>query len=49
MNFPIPVLDHWQKVQYGKPVKVIKLPTDLTGKDEVVIEGKELDDIFMLF
>jgi hypothetical protein len=45
MNIPLPVLGHWQKVQYGKPVKVIKLPIDYTGKNEIILEEKGSDAV----
>jgi hypothetical protein len=35
MNIPLPKSGHWAKVQFNKPVKIEKLPTDYTGTDKV--------------
>jgi hypothetical protein len=45
MNIPIPAMGHWQKIQYGKRVKVTKLPTKFEGKDEITLDEKKPGDI----
>jgi len=44
MNIPIPAMGHWQKIQYGKKVTVIRLPEKFDGKDEIILQGKGSDD-----
>jgi len=44
MNIPIPAMGHWQKIQYGKPVIVTKLPKKYEGKDEITLDEKREDD-----
>jgi hypothetical protein len=45
MNIPIPALGHWQKIQYGKPVNIFKLPNNYTGENEIIIEEKGTNDV----
>lgn len=45
MNIPIPAMGHWQKIQYGKPVIVTKLPKKYEGKDEITLDEKVAGDI----
>ena len=33
-------MGHWQKVQYGKSITVIKLPEKYEGKDEIILIEK---------
>ena len=40
MNIPIPQIGHWQKVQYGKKVEVIKLPSNNNGENEISLSPK---------
>jgi hypothetical protein len=42
LDIPLPQLGHWQKLQYGKKVKIIPLPTDFKGEETItLIERKE--------
>lgn len=41
MHIPIPNMGHWQKIQYGKHVSVIELPSDYTGNDNYTLESIE--------
>jgi len=45
MNIPMPAMGHWQKIQYGKPVIVTKLPKKYEGKDEITLDEKKPGDI----
>jgi hypothetical protein len=40
MNIPLPQMGHWQKVQYGKSVRIPKLPDKFEGKDEIILGEK---------
>ncbi len=47
-DIPIPLLGHWQKIQFNKKVKVIPLPKDFKGEDSIIlneIETKENEEI----
>ena len=43
MNIPLPPQGHWQKVQYGKKVEVIRLPSNYNGVNEVCLLPKAMD------
>lgn len=45
MNIPLPANGHWQKVQYGYKVTPIKLPEKYTGKDEVTLDERGVNDL----
>lgn len=45
MNIPLPPMGHWQKVQYGHRVTLISLPEKYTGKNEVTLDERGLNDI----
>jgi len=45
MNIPIPAIGHWQKIQYGKPVIIAKLPKKSEGKDEITLDEKKAGGI----
>lgn len=40
-EIPLPLLGHWQKIQYNKEVKVIPLPKDFKGEDSITLNGGE--------
>jgi len=44
MNIPLPEMGHWQKIQYGKEVKVPKLPEEFEAKDEIILGEKGEND-----
>ncbi|MFN8240734.1 MAG: hypothetical protein U0X39_08295 [Bacteroidales bacterium] len=44
MNIPLPEMGHWQKVQYGKKVKIPKLPEKFEGEDEIILGVKGEND-----
>src|SRR4051812_46133130 len=44
MDVPIPKAGHWQKLKFGKSVKIEALPADYTGQQEVTIHGGEEKD-----
>jgi hypothetical protein len=44
MKIPIPAMGHWQKIQYGKKVTVIRLSESFEGKDEIILHEKGSDD-----
>jgi hypothetical protein len=45
MNIPLPPNGHWQKVQYGYKVTPIKLPEKYTGKNEVTLDERVLNEV----
>ena len=45
MNIPLPPNGHWQKVQFGYKVTPIKLPDKFTGKNEVTLDERGLNDL----
>lgn len=40
LSIPLPELGYWQKVQYGKKVKIIPLSKDFKGEDTVVLSER---------
>lgn len=36
-DIPLPLLGHWQKIQYNKKVPVIPLPKDFKGEDSITL------------
>lgn len=40
LGIPLPELGYWQKIQYGKKVKIIPLSKDFKGEDTVVLEER---------
>lgn len=40
-EIPLPLLGHWQKIQYNKKVKVIPLPKDFKGEDSITLNKGE--------
>ena len=40
-EIPLPLLGHWQKIQYNKEVKIIPLPKDFKGEDSITLNGEE--------
>lgn len=44
MNIPIPNMGHWQKIQYGKSVSVIELPSNYTGNQNYTLEYREMSN-----
>lgn len=38
MNIPLPKSGHWQKIDHGKQVRIIELPNDYSGENEVTLE-----------
>jgi hypothetical protein len=36
-EIPLPLLGHWQKIQYNKKVPVIPLPKDFKGEDSITL------------
>lgn len=40
-EIPLPLLGHWQKIQYNKKVKVIPLPKDFKGIDSITLNKGE--------
>jgi len=45
MNIPLPPNGHWQKVQYGYKVTPIKLSEKYTGKHEVPLDERGVNEI----
>ena len=45
MNIPLPPYGHWQKVQYGYKVTPIKLPEKYSGKDDVTLDERGVNDL----
>lgn len=41
LNIPLPQLGHWQKIQYGKKVKIIPLPKDFKGEETVILNERK--------
>lgn len=41
LNIPLPELGHWQKIQYGKKVKIIPLPKDFKGEETVILNERK--------
>lgn len=45
LDIPLPQLGHWQKLQYGKKVKIIPLPKDFKDEETITLnERKEETD-----
>lgn len=44
MQIPLPPMGHWQKVRSGIHVKRIKLPDKYSGKNEVTLDERGLED-----
>lgn len=46
LDIPLPQLGHWQKLQYGKEVKIIPLPKDFKGEETITLNerNEETDD-----
>ena len=40
-EIPLPLLGHWQKIQYNKEVKIIPLPKDFKGEDSITLNKGE--------
>ena len=40
-DIPVPLLGHWQKIQYNKKVTVIPLPKDFKGEDNITLNKGE--------
>lgn len=40
MKIPLPLYGHWQKIRYGKPVTVLKLRDNYSGKDVIILNEK---------
>jgi hypothetical protein len=43
MNIPVPKAGHWAKVRVGKPVRILKLPSDFSGDNEVTLKIRSQD------
>ncbi len=43
-DIPVPLLGHWQKIQYNKKVKVIPLPKDFKGEDNITLNKGEIKE-----
>lgn len=43
-EIPLPQLGHWQKIQYNKKVKVIPLPKDFKGEDNITLNKGEMKE-----
>lgn len=41
MNIPFPKNGHWQKLRYGKHLSIVALPSEYSGKDEVILSLRE--------
>ena len=47
-EIPLPLLGHWQKIQYNKKVKIIPLSKDFKGEDSIILNKggtKEYEEI----
>ena len=40
-EIPLPLLGHWQKIQYNKEVKIIQLPKDFKGENSITVNEGE--------
>ena len=40
-EIPLPLLGHWQKIQYNKKVMIIPLPKDFKGEDSITLNKGE--------
>lgn len=40
-EIPLPLLGHWQKIQYNKEVKIIPLPKDFKGENSITLNEGE--------
>jgi hypothetical protein len=40
MNIPLPPNGYWQKIRYGKQVKIEKLPEKYSGQNEIILDEK---------
>jgi len=45
MNIPLPQNGHWQKIRFGKPVLIKKLPSDYLVKNEIKLFLRDKDGI----
>ena len=43
-EIPLPQLGHWQKIQHNKKVKVIPLPKDFKGEDNITLNKGEIKE-----
>lgn len=41
LSIPLPELGHWQKIQYGKKVKIIPLPKDFKGEETITLNERK--------
>lgn len=41
LSIPLPQLGHWQKIQYGKKVKIIPLPKDFKGEETITLNERK--------
>ena len=41
LDIPLPQLGHWQKLQYGKEVKIIPLPKDFEGEETITLNERK--------
>lgn len=45
MNIPLPPNGHWQKIQFGYKITRLKLPEKYTGKSEVTLDVRALNEV----
>jgi len=43
LNIPLPENGYWQKIRYGKQVKIEKLPDNFKGQNEIILNEKGSD------
>lgn len=43
-NIPLPYMGYWSKIRYGKPVRKVKLPTSIEGKEIIISPATELTE-----
>ena len=43
MNIPVPKMGHWAKVKFGKPIRIVRLPADYSGKSDVTLTERSKD------
>lgn len=44
MDIPLPKSGHWGKIQFNKPVEIIKLSKDYSGENEIILTIREEGD-----
>lgn len=44
MQIPLPSIGHWQKVRSGIKVKIVRLPNKYSGKNEVTLNKRSLEN-----